>query len=40
VLILFYARYLATVNLKDEVTDSEEQVQETQDEDTTADGDE
>ena len=40
VLILFYARYLATVNLKDEVTDSEEQVQEAQDEDTTADGDE
>ncbi len=40
VLILFYARYLATVNLKDEVTDSEEQVQEVQDEDTTANGDE
>ena len=40
VLILFYARYLATVNLKDEVTDSEEQVQEAQDEGTTADGDE
>ena len=40
VLILFYARYLATVNLKDEEADSEEQVQETQDEDTTADGDE
>ena len=39
VLILFYARYLATVNLKDEVTDSEEEVQEAQDEDTTADGD-
>ena len=40
VLILFYARYLATVNLKDEEADSEEQVQEAQDEDTTADGDE
>ena len=40
VLILFYARYLATVNLKDEATDSEEQVQEAQDEDTTADGNE
>ena len=40
VLILFYARYLATVKLKDEVTDNEEQVQEAQDEDTTADGDE
>ena len=40
VLILFYARYLATVNLKDEEADSEEQVQEAQDEDTTANGDE
>ena len=40
VLILFYARYLATVNLKDEEADSEEQVQEAQDEDTTADGNE
>ena len=40
VLILFYARYLATVNLKDEVTDSEEQVKQAQDEDTTANGDE
>ena len=34
VLILFYARYLATVNLKGNVADSEEEIQEEQDEDT------
>ena len=34
VLILFYARYLATVNLKGNVADSEEEIQEEQDEGT------